>query len=253
MLLLRAAAAVAAVAASSGSSGPTRGFVYTSYSSGGYSRNASAVSLREAAATGVRVIELMATYYVDNAVNATRISADASASPTDADIVRALADAASAGLRVAMKPHIDSRDGVWRANIGTAFVSEEEWADFFSNYTAFVCHFARLAAAAPQPAVGFNVGTELDGTHGREAEWRTVIAAVREALPGAALWLGPNWEWQGSPGWELVPFWDALDFIGVDMYAPLSSHDDPTLAERAERQRAEAVYWKAMRSITVAE
>jgi len=231
MLLLRAAAAVAAVAASSGSSGPTRGFVYTSYSSGGYSRNASAVSLREAAATGVRVIELMATYYVDNAVNATRISADASASPTDADIVRALADAASAGLRVAMKPHIDSRDGVWRANIGTGFVSEEEWADFFSNYTAFVCHFARLAAAAPQPAVGFNVGTELDGTHGREAEWRAVIAAVRAILPGVPLWLGPNWQWRDAPGYTWVNFWDALDFLGVDMYAPLASHADPTLAE----------------------
>ena len=221
----------AALCAAAVSASPMRGFVYTSYSAGGFSTDASALSLRQAAATGVRVIELMATYYVDNTVNATRISADAAASPTDADIARALADASAANLQVAFKPHIDSRDGVWRANIGTGFVSEAQWADFFSNYTTFLCHFARLAAAAPQPVVGFNVGTELDGTHGREADWRAVIAAVRAILPGVPLWLGPNWEWQGAPGYTWVRFFDALDYLGVDMYAPLASHADPTLAE----------------------
>lgn len=233
--MLRAAFLAAAALAAGGGiacgAAPMRGFVYTSYAAGGYSSAASAASLREAAATGVRVIELMATYYVANAVNATRIAADAAASPTDADIARALGDAAAAGLRVAFKPHIDSLDGVWRANIGTGFTSAAQWADFFANYTAFVCHFARLAAAAPQPVVGYNVGTELDGTHGHEAEWRAVIAAVRAILPGVPLWLGPNWQWRNAPGYTAVQFWDALDYLGVDMYAPLASHANPTLAE----------------------
>lgn len=208
---------------------PFHGFVYTSYSAGGFSKNASTVSLQEVAATGVRVIELMATYYVANTVNATLISPDAVASPTDADVRRALTDAKLAGLAVAMKPHIDSHDGIWRANIGTAFTTESQWASWFSNYTAFICHFASLAAG--QGIVGFNVGTELDGTHHRESEWRAVIAAVRTILPGVPLWLGPNWEWNKQPGYQLVNFWDALDFLGVDMYAPLASHADPSLPE----------------------
>ena len=63
----------------------------------------------------------------------------------------------------------------------------------------------------------------------RESQWRAVITAVRVVLPGVPLWLGPNWSWRGSPGYEFVRFWDALDFLGVDMYAPLAAHPDPTL------------------------
>ena len=208
------------------------GFVLTSYREGGFSTADAALAVANAAATNIRVVEIMSTWYVDNVVNSTTISPRASLSPSDADVLAAIDNAQRNGLDVALKPHIDSLDGVWRANIGTHFTTDAQWAAFFESYTAFILTFAALARS--RNVLLFNVGTELDGTHGREAEWRTVIAAVREALPGAALWLGPNWEWQGSPGWELVPFWDALDFIGVDMYAPLSSHDDPTLAEAVE-------------------
>lgn len=208
---------------------PMRGFVYTSYASGGFSSNASTTSLLEVAATGVRVVEIMATYYVANSVNATKITPNPN-SPTDADVVRAIHDAHAAGLAVALKPHIDSDDGVWRANIGTRFTSEAQWTDWFANYTSFLTHFA--AIARDNGVVGFNVGTELDGTHARVAEWRAVIAAVRAILPPPVkLWLGPNWNWQGQPGYQLVKFWDALDLLGVDMYAPLAQHPDPTLAE----------------------
>ena len=173
----------------------------------------------------------MWTYYVANSVNATRIFA-APNSPTDADVLHAVASARARGLAVAMKLQIDCEDGVWRANIGTLFTSEEQWADWFSNYTAAILHATDLARQAGAGAVSyFNVGTELDGTHHREAEWRALIAAVRAALPGVPLWLGPNWGWKGMPGYMLVPFWDALDYLGVDMYAPLASHADPTLAE----------------------
>jgi hypothetical protein len=173
----------------------------------------------------------MFTYYVSNSVNATRIFA-ARNSPSDADVLHALASARARGLAVAIKLQIDCKDGIWRANIGTHFTEEQQWADWFGNYTAALLHAADLAKqAGPGVLAGFNVGTELDGTHGREAEWRAVIAAVRSALPGVPLWLGPNWEWKNAPGYTWVSFFDALDFLGVDMYAPLASHPDPTLAE----------------------
>ena len=222
--------AAAAAAAATGDS-RLRGFVYTSYSSGGFSANASDASLDDVAATGVQIVEIMWTYYVANSVNATSIFA-ARNSPTDANVLHAIAAARARGLAVAMKLQIDCEDGVWRANIGTHFTSELQWTQWFANYTAALLHAADLARqAGPGAVAGFNVGTELDGTHGREAEWRAVIAAVRAALPGVPLWLGPNWGWKGMPGYTWVGFWDALDFLGVDMYAPLASHPDPTLAE----------------------
>ncbi len=233
LIALAAAAALAhdASAREGGTSpGPLKGFVYTSYSAGGYSNPASDASLSEVVATGVETIEVMATYYVANSVNATLIVADPRMTPTDEDILHAIATAKSLGLRIAFKPHIDCMDGIWRANIGTHFTTEEQWSDWFSNYTSFLLHFTSLAKQAGGVDF-FNVGTELDGTHGREAQWRAVISAVRSALPDVPLWLGPNWGWQGVPGYQLVGFWDALDYLGVDMYAPLASHPDPTLEE----------------------
>jgi len=231
--VLLAATVLTAAAPPSPAASPLRGFVYTSYSRGGYSAPASAASLREVAAANVRVIELMSTWYVANSVNATAV-APAAQSPSDDDVRAAMRDARAAGLAVALKPHIDSMDGVWRANIGTRFSSEAQWAAFFASYTAYLLHCAALAAAEGGALAGFNVGTELDGTHHREAQWRALIAAVRAALPpGTPLWLGPNWRWADAPGYRLVPFWDALDFLGVDMYAPLANRSDPTPAEAA--------------------
>ncbi len=206
------------------------GFVLTTYTPGAYSAPAAGVALQEMAATNVRIVQIMSTWFVSNSVNATTV-APSSSSPSDADVLSAIASARSAGLAVALKPHIDCQDGVWRANIGTGFTTEAQWAAFFASYTAYLLHSAALAVQGGALA-GFNVGTELDGTHHREAEWRAVIAAVRGALPaGVPLWLGPNHAWQGTQGYRLVRFWDALDFLGVDMYAPLASKPDPTLQE----------------------
>jgi hypothetical protein len=206
------------------------GFVLTTYSPGVYSSNVSAQALREMAQTNVRVVQVMFTWYVPNSVNSTSIAPTGS-SPTDADVLAAIASARAAGMQVALKPHIDCLDSVWRAHIGTGFTTEAQWGAFFASYTAFVLHSAALARQGGAVG-GFNVGTELDGTFHREAEWRAVIAAVRGALPaGVPLWLGPNHSWNGTQGYRLVHFWDALDFLGVDMYAPLASHPDPTLQE----------------------
>ena len=162
-----------------------------------------------------------------SSVNATTVHATPN-TPTDAALRHAVASARAAGLQVAFKPHVDCLDGVWRANIGTHYTTTAQWAAWWQSYTAYMLRAAALARDVGG-VVGFNVGTELDGTHSHEAEWRALIAQVRAVLPGVPLWLGPNWSWQGVPGYTLVKFFDALDFIGVDMYAPLSPTDNPTL------------------------
>lgn len=149
---------------------PLKGFVYTSYTSGGYSNNASDASLAEVAQIGVEVIEIMATWYVDNVVNATQIYQHPSKSPTTADILHAIATAKSKGLKIAFKPQVDSMDGVWRANIGTKFTTEQQWTDLFSNYTAYLSYWCGLAATAGGVDY-FNVrhGAAIDA--GRRCSW----------------------------------------------------------------------------------
>ena len=60
------------------------------------------------------------------------------------------------------------------------------------------------------------MGTELDRLTGHQEEWRRIIAEVRE-VTAARLTFASNWT-----HFENVPFWDALDAVGVQAYFPLS-------------------------------
>ena len=88
------------------------------------------------------------------------------------------------------------------------------WAEWFSSYRRFLVHHAVVAEAAG--AALFCVGTELKSTESREKEWRDAIAAVRLST-GAPLLYAANW----AVNAPRVPFWDALDAVGVDFYDPL--------------------------------
>jgi hypothetical protein len=203
-------------------------------------------------------VEIMMTQYVDTIAD-TLIHPVAPKTPTDDAVRHAIATAQAAGMAVALKPHVDSLDGVWRGEIGTKYTTREhgstgmewgrtrqrprhlrriralpplcaaqQWADWFSNYTAFVTHYAALAQDAG--VAYFNVGTELDSTESHAAEWRAVIAAARAQFTAGPMWYGCSW----SPGPYAVSWWDALDFIGVDAYFPLSATPDPNVTALVE-------------------
>ena len=115
------------------------------------------------------------------------------------------------GLQLQIKPHLaywGSRFS-WRGEI--TFTTEAEWARFFEQYQAWIVGLAR----GTQHADAFVVGTELDLTLHREAEWRRIIAAVRE-VTDLPLTYAANWTHYAE-----VPFWDALDQVGIQAYFPV--------------------------------
>ena len=149
---------------------------------------------------------------------------------TEEGILRAVDDARRRGMAALVKPQI----WLWRGFTGDiAMTSEADWAEWFRQYRAYLVRFAVVAEAAGADV--FDVGVELCATERREREWRETIAAVRAAT-GAALVYSCNW----GKGVGAVPFWDALDAVGVDFYDPLSSRGDPTDAELAAGVRAAA-------------
>lgn len=89
------------------------------------------------------------------------------------------------------------------------------WNRFFEGYRRFIVDQARFAEAVGAPL--FAVGVELDRTLGRESEWRSLIAAVRQVYNGRLVYAA-NWD-----AVDRVPFWDALDLIGVHAYFPLAA------------------------------
>ena len=126
------------------------------------------------------------------------------------------------GMRLFWKPHLaywGSFD--WRGDIEFGD-DEPSWRRFFDGYRSFIVDQARFAET-----VGirlFAVGTELEGTTHREREWREIVAAVRAVYSGH-LTYAANWD-----RLDRVPFWDAVDWIGVQAYFPLSDRTDPDRA-----------------------
>ncbi len=143
----------------------------------------------------------------------------------DVGLIETARLAKTRGIKTMLKPHIWLRDrsgGAWRGKI--AMRSEENWDAWFADYRAFIVHYAKLAQEHEMEALC--IATELHGTAKRERQWREIIAAVREVYDGMVTY-GANWYAE----YEAVKFWDALDYIGIHGYFPLTDETTPSVDE----------------------
>jgi hypothetical protein len=140
--------------------------------------------------------------------------------------IRTLAAAAAErGMGVILKPHVwvghYDVEGQARDEIG--FDTDAHWQQWEASYRRFMLYYADLAAAIDADVLV--VGTELHrAAQSREAFWRGLIAEVRKRY-GGALTYAANWYAE----YEAVPFWDALDYVGVQAYFPLAKTTRPPL------------------------
>lgn len=126
----------------------------------------------------------------------------------------------SLGMKLLIKPQIWVR-GSWSAEIG--FATEADWQTWEAGYRDLALFYARLSAEIGAPL--FVVGAELGpAVRTREAFWRDLIAEIRTVYDGD-LTYAANWH----DDFEHVPFWDALDAVGVQAYFPLSEADAPSV------------------------
>jgi hypothetical protein len=203
---------------------PHRGFNFTTWSSDEYAGPGAAESLSRLASTGANSVALIPTWY-QRSRKSTRIEPDPHRSPTDESLAVTVARARSLGLKVFLRPTVDTKDGAWRATLRPRSV--RAW---FRSYRRFIQHYARLAERLRVEML--SVGLEyrsLDGP-ARTADWRRTIRGVR-ALFNGRLTYGAN----GADAWTRVRFWDALDLIGIDAYFPLSNGRAPAEAEIVRR------------------
>jgi len=125
----------------------------------------------------------------------------------DASLRVATKQAHELGIKVLLKPH------VWGGG-------EPSMAD----YERFVEHYATLARDAGIDA--FSIGNEQKRTSRQfEGDWRRIIAKARAIYKGPITY-GANFDEVFD-----VPFWDALDWIGVSAYFPLVDAPSPTREE----------------------
>lgn len=82
-----------------------QGISYATWWAGNFSTPDADLSLARLADTGANWVSIVVTQYQDN-VNSTAI-APTDGSPTDADVIHAIAEAHDLGLKVMLKPHVD--------------------------------------------------------------------------------------------------------------------------------------------------
>lgn len=205
-----------------------KGVSFTGYSNTCYEGRAARASMRHLKATGATWAMVLVTIYQDD-INSTSITRSGPQTPTDAALQEIIAYAHRIGLKVMLKPQLDLLDDPThcRSQIGPDF-SSGDWAAWFASYDAQIVHYANLAAATH--CEQFCVGCELDSSIPDEAAWRQVISDVRAVYGGKLTYAADLWS--DSPTNPHNPqFWDALDYIGVDMYPTLSNRTDPSVAQ----------------------
>ena len=120
-------------------------------------------------------------------------------------------------LKVMIKPQVWLH-GMWVGDVDHK--SDEAWKRWEDTYRDYIMQFVDLAIKYDIEMIC--IGTEYrNAVKKREAFWRELIKDIRGVYDGM-LTYSANWD-----DYESLPFWDALDFIGISAYFPLSDMDTP--------------------------
>ena len=125
------------------------------------------------------------------------------------------------GMRVALKPTVNCKNGTWRAHVNffdEDVVCEPKWCNWFESYTEFQLHYARLAK---EMGVEMHIaGCEMVMAERREAEWRKLIADIRSEFDGPVSYNTDKYQEHN------VKWWDAVDVISSSGYYPIDDWDN---------------------------
>lgn len=202
-----------------------KGMCYATWNSGRYSSGSSNASLREMANAGVKWVAIVTTWYQQKC-STNRIFPNEN-TPSDDSIIHAIKAAHSLGMKVMIKPHldiVDVSDGSWRGEITCS--SDPDWQVWFENYRDFIVHYAELAEENNVEMLC--IGTELASAATiKENMWKDMVIKPVRDIYGGPLTYAANWDEE----YKHVKFWDALDYIGIDAYFPLSDKESPILEE----------------------
>ncbi|SER07584.1 hypothetical protein SAMN05421824_2979 [Hyunsoonleella jejuensis] len=125
-------------------------------------------------------------------------------------------------IKIMLKPQIWVWHGKFTGHI--EMQNEEDWKALEDSYSKFILEYAVLAKQLNIDI--FCIGTELEQfIDKRTPYWLDLIKEIKTIYKGK-LTYAANWD-----EFKRTPFWNALDYIGVDAYFPVSDSKTPTLEE----------------------
>lgn len=146
-------------------------------------------------------------------------------SETDLGMALSARRAHALGMTVLLKPQIWVGHGTDSLHINP----RGGWNRWFASYRRFILHHAMLARI--EGIEWLAVGTELTLTE-TQPQWHALIRDIRSLYPGHIVYAA-NWD-----AFSGTPFWNELDAVGIDIYAPLVNKSEATDAELLAGARA---------------
>lgn len=183
-------------------------------SRGDYKTEEAIDSLQKLAETGSEWVAL-SFYTYQRTIFSTDIPFDYGYTVTDTDIMFAVREANKLGLKVCLKPVVNSKDDLWRARIGFPEEAYDYWAQWFESYTNFVLHYAELAEELGCEM--FCVGCEMVGTESQTNHWVRLIELVRKVYSGPIVYNANHGKEDG------VEWFNHVDIIGTSAYYPVGN------------------------------
>ncbi len=172
-------------------------------------------SIRDAKSAGANYITFIIPYYQANR-QSTEMRPGWN-TPTDASLITAINYAHSIGLKVMLKPHLETDYIEWRGNIDPAPADRPAW---FASYTAMLLKYGRIGQR--YGVEDYCIGTELlrmaNPTYNstNTENWKNMIANVRKVYSGKMTYSA---NWYGEL--DTIEFWPQLDYIGISAYYDL--------------------------------
>lgn len=163
------------------------------------------------------------------------------ATMSDEELIKMIQYAHKKGIRTALKPTANCKNGTWRAHINFFDVDvhcEPKWSSWFASYTKFQLHYAKIAQE--NNCAMFIAGCEMVMSERREAEWRKLIADIKKVYQGPVTYNTDKYQE------DHVAWWDCVDVISSSGYYPIGDWEK-------ELNRIEAVVKKFNKPFFFAE
>ncbi|MFH1269916.1 MAG: hypothetical protein ABIH75_02515 [Candidatus Omnitrophota bacterium] len=201
-----------------------KGMTFIAWTEGGYNNPNSVKAMEQMASLGIEWACLVPTWY-QYQYNSPKISPLRDRTTSDESLIFAIRKLHELKFKLMLKPHLDlvQSNGKWRGEIG--FTNPGDWQAWFESYTAFILHYAEIAAGENVEILC--IGTELtNAAISQPAFWKELINKIRQVYKGQ-LTYAANW----SEEFDAIEFWNELDYAGIDPYFPLVTSLNPTVEQ----------------------
>jgi len=192
---------------------------------------ASIEQVRRAGANSVQVVSYMVAAPGPGTGRALGPPARLGSFEGDVALAISLAGARREGMQTFLQPQLlTSPSGTYVG--GVVRTTEPEWTEFFEQYARFIRHYALLAELVECDVLSIGAGypstTRVDDEHGEQkrAGWAYMIRLARQSFSGALTFAAAHQKQARE-----IEFWDALDFVGVDLFPFLGKLDKLSAAD----------------------